>query len=61
MTKHQSFIKLAKLQKIKVDINKETAGYYKIHLLLLFLMISMSKLGHISSIYVPVTYKYTQP
>lgn len=29
--KTSSFIKLAKLQKIKVDVNKKTAGYYKIH------------------------------
>lgn len=29
ITKHQSITKLSKLQKINVDIKKETTGYYK--------------------------------
>lgn len=35
---NQSIIKLIKLQKIKVDITKETAGYYKTFIIIIIIV-----------------------
>lgn len=47
---NQSIIKLIKWQKIKVDITKETAGYYKTFIIIIIINHCMWKPGHISDI-----------